>query len=526
MTAAADEPLEEPVAVALPEAARSLKANVVSNYASQIFVALAGLVAMPFFLGRMGAEAYGLIGFFTLMNAWFQILDAGLSLTLARECARYRAGAIDAPALRALLRTLELLFFGVAALGAVAIAAAAPLIASHWLKVRELPLRQVTAAVLLMGLTVPLQWVTGLYRGAFVGFERQVWLSVFNAGMAAMRFGGGALVVALLGTSPVVFFSYQLAVSILELAILYAAAARMMPPLGASRRRLLTAEETVAVLRISGALAVAVVAWVLVNQVDKLVLSKVLPLADYGVYTLAVAAAGGVSMLGAPLGQALLPRLANRAASGAEADLVSLYRQGTQVACAVALPAGVVLAVFARQVLWAWTGNPSASAAAAPILTPYALGSGLMIAGAFPYYLQYAKGDLRLHVIGNLIFVVVLVPILAWAAGRFGAVGAGWAWFGLNLLYLIAWTPLVHRRLAPGLHWRWLVLDAAPPAAAAIAACLLLSRLFTWPSDRLTTIALLGLVSAFVLAAAASASPACRAFARAAFARLAPVLRA
>jgi O-antigen/teichoic acid export membrane protein len=66
-----------------------------------VIVTLAGVLMMPFYLRRMGAESYGLIGFFTLMNAWFQLLDAGLSLTLARESARFRAGRIDAGTLHA-----------------------------------------------------------------------------------------------------------------------------------------------------------------------------------------------------------------------------------------------------------------------------------------------------------------------------------------------------------------------------------------------------------------------------------------
>ena len=98
------------------DASVSLRSNVLANYASQAVVALAGVLAMPFYLRHMGAEAYGLIGFFTLLSAWFQILDSGLSLTLARESARYRGGVIDAPTLLGLVRALETFFFLVALL--------------------------------------------------------------------------------------------------------------------------------------------------------------------------------------------------------------------------------------------------------------------------------------------------------------------------------------------------------------------------------------------------------------------------
>jgi len=79
--------------------------------------------------------------------------------------------------------------------------------------------------------------------------------------------------------------------------------------------------------------------------------------------------------------------------------------------------------------------------------------------GAFPYYLQYALGNLRFHLIGNIIMVVLLIPSIIWAATHFGGVGAGYAWFGMNLFYFIVWVGYVHSNLAPKLHLSWLFKD-------------------------------------------------------------------
>ncbi|MHB8528492.1 MAG: oligosaccharide flippase family protein [Caulobacteraceae bacterium] len=498
-----------------------LGVNVLANSASQIFVVLAGVSMLPFYLRRMGAEAYGLIGFFTLMNAWFQILDGGLSLTLTRESARFRAGAIDAPTLHALVRTMEVFFFAVAGAGALTIMGSAHAIATSWLRVDRLPIDAVAKAVLLMGLTVPLQWMTGLYRGAINGFERQAWLSGFNAAIAALRFGGAAIVITVLGPSLWNFFCYQLAVSTLELGVLITVGRAILPPIDPSQRRFLKWREARGLLAFSGSLALAVLVWSLVTQVDKLVLSRILPLADYGVFTLAVAAAGGVLVVSAPISQALLPRLAKLAAEGAATEVIGLYRRATQLVCLITVPAALVLAIFAGPVIWAWTGDARTTAAAAPILTAYALGNGVMTLGAFPYYLQYAKGDLRLHVIGNILLVVVLVPALVLAASRFGAVGAGYVWLGLNALYLVAWVPLVHHRIAAGLHWRWLARDVLPITIATGLAGGALSMLIAWPHDRRSTAALLALVGGLLVLVGACVSPAVREWARAAVRRAA-----
>jgi O-antigen/teichoic acid export membrane protein len=503
-------PLESPE-VGSPErkadvaetAPASLRANVIFNYASQAWVILAGLAAMPFYLGRLGAEAYGLIGFFTLLNAWFQILDAGLSLTLARECARYRAGAIDAALLRAISGFLERIFYGVAAVGAAIVVAAAPLLARHWLHVQTLPAGEVTTAILLMGLTVPLQWVTGLYRGALNGFERQASLGAFNMAIATLRYGGAAVVLVAGPPSILNFFSYQLGVSIIELAALAWMGHAALP--AAAERRRLTRTDVAGLTTFAGGMAFAVITWTLINQVDKLILSKMLPLAVYGVFSLAVIAANGITIVGTPISVAVLPRMVKIMAEGDDDAFERLYRRATEFICLATGPAAVVLALYARPVMMAWTGDATVAAEAAPILTPYALGAAAMALGSFPYYLQYARGDLRLHVIGSLLLLSLMAPAVTLAALRYGAVGAGYAWMSLHLGFFLFWAPVVHARFAPGLHWRWLVGDVAPVLAAAGVAAWAFRVIGPSPVGRIDS-ALTVLVAAVITGAAAAAA--------------------
>ena len=76
----------------------SLKKNLVANYISQIYVSVIGIVMVPLYLKHMGAEAYGLVGFFAMLQAWFNLLDMGLSPTMARETASTRDSSSPATA--------------------------------------------------------------------------------------------------------------------------------------------------------------------------------------------------------------------------------------------------------------------------------------------------------------------------------------------------------------------------------------------------------------------------------------------
>ena len=261
------------------------------------------------------------------------------------------------------------------------------------------------------------------------------------------------------------------------------------------------------VLKFSLSVAFTGSVWVLVTQTDKLVLSKLLPLAEYAYFTLAVLVASGVMVVSGPISGALVPRMSKLAAEGDDAGLVRLYRNATQLVGIIAIPAALVLAFFAEQVLWAWTGDAEIARRAAPVLTLYALGNGILAVGAFPYYLQFAKGDLRLHMIGNLIFVVLLIPALIWATLQSGAIGAGWAWLGANAVYFVVWVPKVHGRFVKGLHIQWLQRDLGTTVLLTVPTVAVATYFANWQQDRLLLAAGIALMTLVSMGIAAAGSP-------------------
>ena len=461
----------------------SLSRNIAANYISQFYVAFIGIFLVPVYMRLMGAEAYGLVAFFVMLQAWFQLLDFGLTATISRETARYLGGGLDALALRRLMRSLEGCFWAIGIVAAVVMAFAAGSVAERWLNIRELPHREVELSLALMGLTVATRWIGGLYRGAISGLERQVWLSLFNICIVTARFVGVVPVLLFVGPEPVNFFFYQAVVSVVELGILLACAYAAVPlPDGVSNRW--SWRPLRSVLRFSSAVAFTSAVWVLVTQTDKLLLSRFLPLQDYGFFTAAVLVASSITLINGPITQALLPRITRLSQQGDAAGVVALYRKATQGIAAIAGSLSLVMAVFARQILWVWTGDMTFASSYAPILALYAIGNGFLALAAFPYYLQYAKGDLRLHLWGNVVFVLVLMPAIVLATARFGAIGAGAVWASTNLLFFLGWTPIVHRRFVPGLHGQWLAHDVARVLALPLLAAPLLWLAADLPLDR------------------------------------------
>lgn len=452
----------------------SLKKNIIANYASQLYVTAVGILILPLYIKHMGAEAYGLVGFFTMLQAWFALLDLGLTPTIARETARHRGGATSALSYRRLFRALSLIFASIALLGGCALWLSAEVIANRWLKVSELPMSEVILAVQIMAISVALRWMGGLYRGVISGSERLVLLSTFNALIATLRFIAVLASMWFYGFSPYVFFLHQLAVALLEVTGLFLMSRALLParsglgqPIGWS------IQPVKPYLKFALTIAFTSSVWVLVTQTDKLILSGILPLADYGYFTLAVLVASGIMVISGPISSAILPRMTRLHAEGKREEMLQVYRNATQLVSVIAGSATIIIATCAEPLLFAWTGDRHLAEQAAPILRLYAIGNGLLALAAFPYYLQYAKGNLRYHLIGNVITALLLIPAIIVAATYHGGVGAGYTWAGINGFFLFIWVAYVHHKVEPGLHLNWISKDflatCMPPLAIGIA---------------------------------------------------------
>lgn len=434
----------------------SLKANIAANYASQIYTTLIGIVLVPLYLRYMGSEAYGLVGFFAMLQAWFNLLDLGLTPTIARESARFKGGAIAALDYRRLYRSLGLVFLVIAVAGGALLFALADTIARHWLNLGHLPPGEVVTAVQIMAVSVALRWMGGLYRGVVSGSERLVWLGGFNALVATLRFVGVLGSMWVWGFTPAVFFWHQLAVAALEMLVLLWMCHALLPRPELTAAIGWSMKPIRPLLRFSLSIAVTSSVWVLVTQTDKLLLSGILPLAEFGYFSSAVLVAGGITLLTGPISSSIMPRMARLHAEQNGTEVRRIYDSATQLVAITAGTAATTMAWCAEPLMYAWTGSREISDNTADVLRLYAVGNGLLAISAFPFYLQYARGGLRHHFIGNCAMGLLLVPTVIYAASSFGAVGAGWAWVAVNLLYLVLWVAYTHAQLEPGLHLRWL----------------------------------------------------------------------
>lgn len=486
----------------------SLKKNALANYTGTIYSAIIGIVILPLYMAELSTEAFGLIGFFTLMQAWFNLLDFGLNAAFARQVSSARGKNSNFLGIKKLLQYIELFLAVIAALLVIAIYYASNWLVTSWIRIEYLEVEQVASCLILMGFIFGLRLFISFYRSAISSMEHQVWLNTVLVFLLTVRFVGAWLCLHFLNFDVLAFFQYQLVVSFLELLILAYYFYRIMP--GADKNTVTNSSAVNFKSFIPYALSIAYTSllWVLITQLDKVILSNLLSLSDFAYFSLVIILAAGVMQLSIPISEAILPRLTSLYSQKKEADFLLVYRWATQVVTTVTLSTSLMIAFFSPQLLFAWTGDKEVAEWGGSILFWFVLGNAILAISTFQYYLQRAYGRMCLHVIGATVSAFIQLPVIYYSAYYYGVYGVAISWFSFRLCWFFVWTAIVHNKFLPGYHLMWLTKDIAPIAFTACVMVFLLSYGVDIPltESRLSIFIQLSLLGLFTLVTVAFSS--------------------
>lgn len=442
----------------------TLSRNLLAGLANSVWSALLALAVVPFYLKYLGIEAYGLIGFFVTTQALLQLLDMGMAPTINREVARCSASG-DLKEAGKLLHTLAVVYWSMAAAIAILILVLAPLIAEYWLQSKQLSPQTISHAVMLMGLVVACRWPIGLYQGALIGAQRLTISSGINMAMVTIGSLGAVAVLAFISPTIEAFFIWQACVGLVYAVIMRLAAWRII---GKAQQNRFDVGALKNVWRFTAGMSAIGLTALIFTQLDKVILSKMLGLEEFGHYMLATVVVSGLYVLIAPVYNVVYPRFSALVATGETEKLINIYKLGTRMLASVIFPIAMVLAVFAEDLVLVWTGNPIIASNVAPVIAFLAIGSALHGIMYFPYALQLSYGMTRLPLTINAILMVVFVPLIIFCALKYGALGGAIAWLVLHVLYVLLGTWLTHRRLLKGVGGKWLLQDVGIPLMLSI----------------------------------------------------------
>ena len=483
-----------------------VRKNIMANLIGSGWVALISIAFIPLYIHFMGVEAYGLVGFYLTLQALFAVLDMGLTATVSRELARLSPSQDTAQEAADLVRTLEVVYWGIALFIMVAVILLAPWIAAEWLNANALSEEVIKQTLMLMGIMVALRMPYGFYGGGLLGLQRQVQLNVIKVVVETLRSGGVVLVLWLASPTIVVFFQWQLAISALgAVAMAWALWSSLPRPSSKPVFQLFVFRK---LWRFAAGMSVITVLSAILVQMDKLVLSKMLTLEMFAYYSLASTVAVGLYVIIGALFSSVYPRLTQLLASDESALLKSFYHKSCQMMTVLVMPTAMLISFFSINILQLWTHNEVVVEHTAPILSILVMGTALNGMMNLPFALQLAHGWTRLAIGMNTAAIVLLLPSLIIVVEWFGTVGAAAIWLVLNAGYIAFGLALMHRKIFKGELRRWIVADFGIPSLVSLSVVLSFWMLFPdslGAIGQLVWIALAGLLASLLSALAAPA---------------------
>jgi O-antigen/teichoic acid export membrane protein len=438
-----------------------LKKNIVANFAGSIWQALMGLIFIPLYIKFMGIESWGLIGIFTTLQVIFGLLDMGLSNTLNREMARLSVLPHKEQEMRNLVRTLEILYWSIAVFIGITVVSLSPFITHHWINAGQLSTKTIEQALLIMGFVMALQMPIGFYSGGLMGLQKQVLLNVINISVSTLRGAGAVLVLWLVSPTIQAFFLWQIFVSSINILLLAIFLWRVLP-LG-EKKAIFQKQLLKGIWRFAAGMSGISILAVILTQMDKVILSKMLSLEMFGYYTLASVVAMSLNRLISPIFLGIYPRLTQLVSLNDQQRLIRLYHQSCQFMSVMILPVAIVCAFFSYEILLLWTQNSMTAEKSHLLVSILVCGTALNGLMHLPYALQLAFGWTRLSFSKNVLAVILLVPLIIYTTTHYGAVGAACVWLILNVGYVFFEIPIMHSRLLRKEKWRWYWHDVCFP---------------------------------------------------------------
>lgn len=444
------------------------KVNIISNFAGRFVTAALSIVFVPIYLRYLSVELYGIIGFFTSIQAFLYLFDGGISPTLNRETARLSAFPEKARELRDLSRTLEVLCWATGlAVGAIGLIAS-PIVAEYWLKSENIASETIRNALLIMSVTFAFQWAASFYTGGMLGLQKQKSLNVINIIFAVLRSFGAFAVLAFIAPTIKAFLLWQMLMTIFNCVLLFIVYWRVLPAAAEKPRFNLNLLKEV--WRYAAGLAGTSIVVLILTQTDKIILSKMLTLENFGYYSLAITLAGtGIGMIVGSIQTTYFPQFSQLVAQDKIEELRALYHRACQVMSFFLIPTVTTIAFFSYEILLVWTRKPEVAANTYLLLTLVAVGTGLNGLMHLPYYAQLAYGITKIGLWQNVAAIFFLIPFMIWATYHYGAAGGALSWVILNFSYTIIGLQIMHRMILKGELKKWYTIDIGFPLLLAIA---------------------------------------------------------
>jgi len=408
------------------------KRNVLFNYMGTGITIAVPLLALPWYISLLGMKNWGLISFIWLLQSLLGILNAGIGQVLISKFSKLAHQNHAQREVAELFFGFEKLYWAVSVVIGVVLIALSEKIAAVWLQPAGVALTDGQKVICAAGLIFMLKFPVSVYQSALFGLGLQGSYNIASSALMLFRHAVAVLLLLVWTNIETYLIWIVVSFSLESIVLAYMAWQRVGVRYFTFRWQF---KKVKAVLIVSLGFSLAVIIGMLTLQLDKLMISWMLPIEQLGYYAIASAVGIGVIQIADPITRSVLPTI-----SRLQSDSVSLMAFNFKVLAmmaAIICMVGITYAAVGEWFLRLWLKDAHLVDVIMPVLTVLLCGSAMNTMYLVGNMNWVASGQssrfLMINTLG-LIIAVMLTPIMI---EHYSLVGAAFPWVALNFIGLL-----------------------------------------------------------------------------------------
>jgi O-antigen/teichoic acid export membrane protein len=433
--------------------------NLLSGVFSKLVSLVLSLLFVPIFFKSLGNEAYGMIGVMTMILSGLGLMDLGLGNILSKELAQRRAANNLGKSL-SLIRSIEWLYFLMGVFILIILVFASFIIVPIWLSSQDFPKSELTAIFLLIAAVIFVQWPISLYNSGLFGLNKQVVANLYATIFSILKTLGAFVCLLIFGKTIYVFLLWLLVVNLLYTLTLWVHFRKLLPrqdaPIVVGWQQLSEIKKMTVGFSVLGVLVFVM------TDVDKMIISKLLTLSQYGLYSFIFVIVTSYQLVSTTLKNAFFPDIAKDVLAHKPFSKFSRFNFYSKFFNFIFLPTSIFLFVFSKEILEVWSGDTSLSNVLYRPFQWLLLGSmfnGIMYT-ANNYLLAMERFSflIKTYALTTLFFL----PAVYFLSLNFHLEGACFSWFILNVVLFVVIMATLLIKYSNGWNRTWFLLLAKP----------------------------------------------------------------
>jgi len=417
-----------------------LKKNITYNLLGQIIVIPLSFISFKYIYSDLGDDALGLIYFSLMLGTIFcAALDMGLSKTTVREIAAHHS---DEPAyIKKLIQTFSSFYWLAFILLTGLFVYFLPVIVHSWIKLTAMETKLASYVLLILGISSLLAIPKMLFMSVCFGLQR---MDITNAvEVLLMVIQQAGVILLLMNGNDIIAVAYWMAViNIMSILVYMVFISRllsinvMLP--------LFSMEVVNRVKQYTSKMAMVSLLLLVHKQLDKVLLSKFLPIGLLGIYSFSFSVVGKTALVTGAVAQAVFPSFSEMEKHGEKKELFDKFTTLQDLLIFGTVPL-FAFVVFATLPLFTFLLDADkAQMLQLPILflcISFYFNAALRMLSTY----VSATGKPEYIVNVNTFLLIVVTPISVLLIFTFGILGAAISWVLYYILSAIYMVPKVYK---------------------------------------------------------------------------------